>query len=169
MLSYNTECLSNLRLPTFGFNGITRSKKKGEEKEQEMIICISANLSSQTLADKMNPVKHRRAGNSSPHLSFNAATGCHPAFTRARWREFYTHLLLNEDDTAEGADKAVTGCVADESARPIFLSTKEQIHTDRNVESTPVVRCDTQLNSASPPSTPHTHHRAFPLTGLPAA
>lgn len=31
--------------------------KKKKKKVQEMIICISANLSSQTLADKMNAVK----------------------------------------------------------------------------------------------------------------
>ena len=38
----------------FGFNGITRSKKE-REKEQEMIICISANLSSQNLAEQNEP------------------------------------------------------------------------------------------------------------------
>lgn len=61
-----------------------------------MIICISANLSSQTLADKMNAVKPWHDGrfcahmpkcvrNSSPHLSFNGAAGCHLAFY-SRWQ-----------------------------------------------------------------------------------
>lgn len=42
---------SKFRLPTFSFHVIP------PQKMQEMIICISANLSSQTLADKMNAVK----------------------------------------------------------------------------------------------------------------
>lgn len=75
---------------------------------QEMIICISANLSSQTLADKMNAVKPWRDGrlgahmpncvkNSSPHLSFNNATGCHLAFTRAGWWGGHTVPLLTQN------------------------------------------------------------------------
>lgn len=87
--SYSHECLSNFRLPTFGFHGIKKKKKK---KAQEMIICISANLSSQILTDKMNAVKLWHDGrfcvhmpkcvrNSSPHLSFNNTMGCHLAFT----------------------------------------------------------------------------------------
>lgn len=69
-----------------------------QKKKQEMIICISANLSSQTLTNKMNTVKpwHDRrfcahmpkcVRNSSPHLSVNNTTGCHLAFTRSRWWE----------------------------------------------------------------------------------
>lgn len=89
--SYSPECLSNFRLPTFGFHGC-------KKREQEMIICISANLSSQTLTDKMNAVKPWHDGrfcasmpkcvkNSSTHLSFNNAMGCHLAFTRSHWWE----------------------------------------------------------------------------------
>lgn len=65
---------------------------------RKMIICIAANLSRQILAYKMNAVKPWRDGrfcvhmpkcvrNSSPHLSFNDATGCHLAFTRVSWWE----------------------------------------------------------------------------------
>lgn len=52
--SYGPECLNKFRQPTFW---LSLNQKKKKKMEQEMIICISAKLSSRTLPDKMNAVK----------------------------------------------------------------------------------------------------------------